>query len=337
MSVPVVILSGFLGSGKTTLLARSLEKVEQTGCAVIVNELGEVGLDHHLLREVKEEVVVLPGGCVCCSVRNDLLRTLDELHRSAESGQIPPLRRVVLETTGIADPAPLLATLAREARESGRFHLAALVVTVDAVSGAASLDAHPEARLQVALADRVVITKCDDDAAHPERIEARLDALAPGVFRIRSHRGEVPAEALFDAALRDIGGYVDTWLGQAADRRAVHHAEGGNAIHRITVTVERPVLLPSLLLWLSFVSQMDGDRVLRIKALVLADDEPLPLVLQTTQHVVHPVFALSRWPEGPIASRFTVLTRGVDERGQNALRSSLRSLDGPSESRPAPT
>lgn len=333
MSVPVVLLTGFLGSGKTTLLSAVLSKIDRRGVAVVVNELGEVPLDHHLLRRVAEDVVVLPGGCVCCSLRNDLLTTLDELHRAVGRGSISPITRVVLETTGIADPAPLLATLAGEARERGRFHLGALVTTVCAVTGEATLARHPEARLQVGLADRIVLTKCDDAGAQPAPLERLLDRLAPGVPRTRACHGDVPAETLLEPALRDIDAYVRLWLGLEGERPEGTASDGGHdhphAVDRIACTIDVPVSLPSFLLWLSFLTQIDGDRVLRIKALVLADGEPLPHVVQSSQHVVHPVFTLRRWPACRIATHVTVLTRGLDVRRRAAIVASLNALGRP--------
>lgn len=335
MSVPVVLLTGFLGSGKTTLLSRALQRIDRRGVVVVVNELGEVGLDHHLLRLVAEDVVVLPGGCVCCSIRNDLVTTLDELHDAMARGAIPEITRVVLETTGIADPAPLLATLAGEARERGRFHLSALVTTVDTVAGAATLARHAEARLQVALADRIALTKCDDPAAQPAELEGILAELAPGVPRIRSCHGEVPVETLLDPAIREIDSYVRIWLGREGERADAHHghAHGDHAhphgVDRIACTIEAPVSLPAFLLWLSFLTQMDGERVLRVKALVLAEGEPLPLVVQSSQHVVHPVFSLRRWPAGQVATHVTLLTRGLDVRRRAAIVASLHALGQP--------
>jgi G3E family GTPase len=335
MSVPVVLLTGFLGSGKTTLLSRALQRIDGRGVAVVVNELGEVGLDHHLLRLVAEDVVVLPGGCICCSLRNDLVTTLDELHDAMTRGVVPALTRVVLETTGIADPAPLLSTLAGEARERGRFHLSALVTTVDAVAGAATLGREPEARLQVALADRIVLTKCDDPAAQPAELEVLLDRLAPGVPRVRAFHGDVPTEVLLEAALRDIDGYVRVWLGLEAERADAHRGHvhhdhvHPHGVDRISCTLDEPVSLPAFLLWLSFLTQMDGERVLRVKALVLAEGEPLPLVVQSSQHVVHPVFTLRRWPAGRIATHVTVLTRGLDAARRAAILASLHALAQP--------
>ena len=209
LAVPVTILTGFLGSGKTTVLNRLLRRPSLAGAAVIVNEFGAIGLDHLLIEASEEQFTLLDNGCVCCTVRGDLVATLKELDRRSQAGETPPLTRVIIETTGLADPAPILHTLMAEAELVARFRIAGVITTVDAVNGAATLAGHPEAAKQVAVADRLLVTKTDlvsGDAL--EALRHRLEHLAPTVEQTIARNGEVdldllaslPADAAADIA-----------------------------------------------------------------------------------------------------------------------------------------
>ena len=196
---PVTVLTGFLGSGKTTLLNAMLADPRYADTAVLVNEWGEIAIDHALVRSSSENVVTLPSGCICCRVAGELLGTLRELHFQRASGAVPPFRRVVIETTGLADPAPLLATLIEMPAVAARYSLAGVVTTVDAEHGMATLDAHPEAVKQAAIADRLVITKVDRaDGATVDALEARLREMNPGAVILRKGI-EAPDPARFPA------------------------------------------------------------------------------------------------------------------------------------------
>src|SRR5260221_12709828 len=182
---PVTVLTGFLGSGKTTLLNRMLRDARFADSAVIENELGDVAIDHLLVRHASEDIVVLPGGCICCRASGDLIRALRELHHQRSIGTVGPFKRVVIETTGLADPAPILASLIELPLLAARYSLAGVVTTVDAEYGMATLDAQPEAVKQAALADRIGITKADRAADPVDALEVRPHALNPGA---RIHR-----------------------------------------------------------------------------------------------------------------------------------------------------
>ncbi|MCA9676014.1 MAG: GTP-binding protein, partial [Myxococcales bacterium] len=200
-AIPVTVLTGFLGAGKTTLLARLLARPELAGAAVLINEVGEIALDHHLVREVRGDVVVLGSGCVCCTVSGDLVRALADLADAVARGELPAFDRVLLETTGVADPAGVLATLVTHPAVAGRFRPAAVVTAVDAVLGSATLDRQREAVKQAALADRLVLTKCD--AAAPEVIDAlaaRLRTINPAAPQVRAIGGDVATDVLLAPA-----------------------------------------------------------------------------------------------------------------------------------------
>src|SRR5215831_5774544 len=187
-TLPTTLLTGFLGSGKTTLLRRALVSPALADTAVIINEIGEIAIDHHLVDFVEGSVLELPGGCLCCAVREDLARTLRSLLDRREAGDIRWFRRIVVETTGLADPAPILFTLGADPMLDHRLHLAGVVTLVDAVSGAATLDRFAEATRQAALADALVITKTDLVPLGPELV-GRLDALNDRAGRIVARDG----------------------------------------------------------------------------------------------------------------------------------------------------
>jgi len=223
---PVTLLTGFLGSGKTTLLNRLLRDPAAADSAVIVNEFGPVAIDQALVRTASENVVLLPSGCVCCQVAGDLVQALRDLYFKRAAGEIPPFRRALIETTGLADPAPLLRTLVELPLVAARYSLAGVATTVDAVHGMDQLDRHPEAVKQAAVADRLVMTKAD--LASPEamaRLEARLAALNPGAGRVRAAKGAVDANWLLETGLsRGAARLPDpvSWLNAGAYRAMVH-------------------------------------------------------------------------------------------------------------------
>jgi G3E family GTPase len=311
---PVVVVTGFLGSGKTTLLSRLLRDPELGETAVIVNELGEVAIDHHLLRRVDERTVVLSSGCVCCSLRGDLADELRDLLARRASGELPPFRRIAVETTGLADPAPILATLVSDPMLRHQLRLAVAVATVDAVNGARTLDRHTEAVRQVAAADRIVVTK--PDLADPAPLVERLRALNPGADVVRASFGDLAPRRL----LRPV----------RADRvplapEAVPHGD----VRATALTFDEPLDWVGFGVWLTMLLQARGQDVLRVKGL-LDTGGPGPVVLDGVQHVVHPPRHLPDWPDGDRRTRLVVIARGVDA---GALERSLRVFAGGSRSR----
>jgi G3E family GTPase len=325
-TVPVTVLTGFLGSGKTTLLSACIDAGGLADTAVLVNEFGDIPLDHHLLELVHEDVVVLPSGCVCCAVRNDLVRALCDLHNRSQRRELPPLRRVVIETSGLANPTPLLRTLRKNALVQVGFHMAGTVTCVDATLGLATLLRHSEALGQIVVAERLIVTK--SDLATPTQltsVEARLKQLNPLATVSRSTRGH------WDG----LGSFLDV------EREAVeppvglneHGAERheGESLWTLSETSGAKVHFDAFALWLSMMTQLYGEHLLRTKGILLVDDAPEPVVVQSVQHVVYPVATLHRWPFPQPESRFVVIARGLDAVLQEEIRLSLRSLlHGPS-------
>ncbi len=294
---PVTVVTGFLGSGKTTLVRRLLLTPGHEGSAVVVNELGEVGLDHHLVRVTQERTVLVGGGCACCGAREDLVQALLGLLAAEAPGR--PLPGVLLETTGLADPGPVLYTLRHHPVLRHHLRLREVVTTVDAVAGPATLAAHAESVRQVAAADRVVLTK-------GERVDpAVLAALA---VRVRALN---PAAALAaEPPVHDL----PPPLAPAAPAGGPGPASepGGHLgdVETVALELDRPLPWAAFAVWLSLLLHRHGERVLRVKGL-LDVGEPGPVLLEGVQHVVEPAVHLASWPDGDRRSRLVLVLRGL--------------------------
>jgi G3E family GTPase len=301
---PVALLTGFLGSGKTTLLQQLLAHPAMGETAVIVNELGEVAIDHHLLRRVDERTVVLGNGCVCCTLRGDLADELRDLLGRRERGEIPPFRRVVVETTGVADPAPIIYTLLAEPVVKHHFELERVITTVDAVHGLRA----PESVAQAAAADRLVVTKTD--LASPRLLGLRLGALNPTAKIVEASFGELEPGVLFggdERRLRDV----------PAEHAHEHAVHDGVLAH--SLVFDGQLDWTAFGVWLTMLLAARGSDVLRVKGLLDVGGAG-PLLLNGVQHVVHPPVHLDRWPDGDRRSRIVFIGRGLD---RDALESSL--------------
>jgi G3E family GTPase len=297
--LPVTLLTGFLGSGKTTLLSRLLAHPRMGETAVIVNELGEVAVDHHLLRQVDERTVVLGNGCVCCSLRADLAEELRDLLSRRTRGEIPPFRRVVVETTGLADPAPILSTLVGEPVVRSHFVLERVITTVDAMHGLRG----EESVRQAVVADRLVVTKAD--VASPGALLAELAALNPLAEVLEVSFGDVEPELLF--------------AGEGRDLRELPPAHGHGDVEAHSFVLDEPLDWSAFGVWLTMLLRARGTDILRVKGL-LDVGGPGPVVLNGVQHVVHPPLHLDAWPDADHRSRLVFIVRGI-ERG--ALEHSL--------------
>jgi G3E family GTPase len=296
--IPVSVVTGFLGAGKTTLLRQVLRDPAWADSAVIVNEFGEVALDHELLAASEEVLVNVSTGCLCCLVRTDLGTTLMDLARRRAAGEVPAYRRVLVETSGLADPAPILHALMTEAPVAETHRLQALVTLVDALVGPAVLERHPEARRQVMLADRVLVTKPDlGDAAAVERA---VHGLQPGLPLRAAARGAVEPGWLFapgDPAV-------------PKDAQAVHSKGVGS----IVIEREAPVPALALTLWMQALAEHSGAKLLRLKGLVALAEEPArPMVVHAIQHVVHPPEWLPAWPGGDRRTRVVLIGQGIPQ------------------------
>ena len=309
---PVTVVTGFLGSGKTTLLSRLLAHPGMGETAVIVNELGEVAIDHHLLRRVDERTVLLANGCVCCSLRGDLADELRDLLGRRERGEIPAFRRVVVETTGLADPAPILSTLVSEPVVKHHFRLERVVATVDAVHGLRA----PESVKQVAAADRLVVTKTD--LAPAGQLARRLRRLNPTAEILEASFGDVEPEALFGPAGSDpLGSDPAATAGPSAPAGSDplgSDPAGGRSAHEGDVRAcclvfEEQLDWTAFGIWLTMLLQSRGEDVLRVKGLLNVGGAG-PLVLNGVQHVIHPPEHLDSWPDDDRRSRIVFIGRG---------------------------
>src|SRR5882724_7423631 len=298
--LPVTVLTGFLGSGKTTLLRRLLSAPDMEKTAVLINELGEIGLDHLLVRAVHEGAVLLQNGCLCCSLRGDLQRGLRDLLDGRSAARLPDFDRVVIETTGLADPAPIIHTLIADPMLRHQVRLSNVVATVDGVHGRAQLDTHGESPRQVAMADRIVITKSD--------------IAAPGAIdRLRRRLGQVNATAALIDAQSDLLRPAELLSEGIADPHD-HDATPRHAdVRTFSLRIEEPVDWTAFGVWLTSLLYCHGRRVLRVKGLLNVADLPeRPVVLHGVQTVIHPPTHLDAWPDDDRASRLVFIVEGLD-------------------------
>ena len=320
--IPVTVITGFLGSGKTTLLGRLLRDPAMGRTAVIVNEFGEIGLDHELIETSDESFVQLSNGCLCCNVRSDLVLTLGDLARRRAAGTVPPFERVVVETTGLADPAPILHALMTDRDLCGVYALDDVVTTVDAVTGLATLDRHAQAVRQAALADTLIVTKTDVSAASTEAIRARVARMNPGARLLTVVRGEIGAAQLFGSATPREARRIDDAISAASDHARHDHEDG---IASFTVVRDEPVHAVTLALFVSALAENCGSDLLRMKGIVNVAEHPeSPAVIHGVQHVYHAPEWLERWPTDDRRTRMVFIGRGIPE---SWVRNLLELLD----------
>ncbi|KPF67576.1 ATP-binding protein [Bosea sp. AAP35] len=340
--LPLTLLTGFLGAGKTTLLNRLLKDPALAQTVVIVNEFGEIGLDHLLIEGVEDGMILLDSGCLCCTIRDDLIVTMEDLLRRRDNGRITPFSRVVIETTGLADPAPILNVLINHPYLALRFRLDGVVTLVDAVNAMATLDAHEEARKQVVAADRLVLTKTDlvGSLAELAPLRQRLALLNPGVAVLGA---EAAAHSLFGAGLYDLAqrpGEIGQWLARETlpsgqghhdhghDHHGDHHTHGdhahGHAHHDINrhdasirafaLTADVPIQQATVDLFWTLLRSVHGPRLLRMKGLVQVAEHPdRPLLLHAVQQILHAPVILDAWPDGDRRSRLVLIVKDIEE------------------------
>jgi G3E family GTPase len=320
-ALPTTLITGFLGSGKTTLLNGLLSHQAMADTAVIINEFGEVGLDHLLIESAFEDAVLLKSGCICCTVRGDLVDTMTAMIRRRDRGEIPPFSRVAIETTGLADPAPILHTIMGEPSLTPLYRLDRVVTTVDAVNALSQLDAHYESAKQAALADRLILTKTDlvTDAVR-DAVLARLKSLNPLAPVTRVVMGKVDPDTIFrDDPTADTARAgrlaVASSLGhdhdhdhedEDADHLAHHHG-----ISTVSLTRDEPVAWPRLRAWLVSLATLKGPDLLRVKGIVNVAGRAGPVVIHGVQHVFHPPVELKSWPDQDRRTRIVFITRNI--------------------------
>jgi len=332
--LPVTIITGFLGSGKTTVLNHLVKQPGMQSTAVIINEFGEVGIDHLLVEACTELMVELNNGCICCTIRGDLADKLGSLAMWLDVGRIPPVERVIVETTGLADPAPIMHTLMAEPDLLARYRLDRLVTVVDAIGGASSLDRFPEAAKQIAVADLLIISKTDLIDVHSDRaayagLVARIRALNPRAPMREVNHGAVDPGVLFgspgdgaDSVLAnlalagpaadecDIDGDGGSHANDGAHRHA--HALREAGIASFVIELQKPVDGERFNAFLHRLAADYGKEMLRMKGLFQVEGVPdRPAVVHGVQHVFFPVTWLERWPEGARTSKFVFITQDL--------------------------
>jgi G3E family GTPase len=326
------VLTGFLGAGKTTLLNRLLKEPALGDTAVIINEFGEIGLDHLLVERAEDGIVELSTGCLCCTLRGDLVEALERLLRRLDNGRAR-IRRVIIETTGLADPAPVLHTMMLHPYLTVRYRLDGIITVVDAVNGAATLKAHAEAVKQVAVADRIVLTKTDllgpgpADAAPTRQIDeikVRLRALNPAAAILDAAAGEAVAARLLDCGLYDPERKIPDvrrWL--AAEAYADPHDHAPHAGHdrnrhdahirAFSLATPKAIPASAFEMFLDLVRTMHGPHLLRLKGIVrLAEQEDAPVVVHAVQHIMHPPVRLDGWPDADRSTRLVFIVRDIE-------------------------
>jgi G3E family GTPase len=316
--IPVTVVTGFLGAGKTTLVKRFLGRPEGRNTAVVVNEFGATGIDDALLRSSADETVLLGNGCLCCNVRSDLQLALRRLVSDRERGDVPRFARVVIETSGLADPGPILRTFATDRALGEEFHVEAVLAVVDAVTGARSLDEFSEARAQVILADRIVLSKTDlVDAAAIERLSGRLRALNPRSEIVAAQNGELEPHHLTDTS-------------PITDRQFLAEAAHSDAIQSFVLTAHRPLAWDTFSRFMETLIALRGSDLLRVKGLLDIEGCRGPVVVQFVQHLAHPPTELAAWPDQDHRSRVVFIARNLNEKAVRNLFDAVRALSKPS-------
>lgn len=335
--IPVNVITGFLGSGKTTLLQRLLAAPALADTAVLVNEFGEVGLDHHLLQRVDDEIVLLQSGCLCCTIRGDLSAAIRDLYSRRERGEIVAFRRLVVETTGLADPVPILSTVMAEPVIRHHFRLGNVVTTVDAVNGLLHLESQHESAKQAAVADRIVITKTDiagaSELAALRRRLARLNPAAPQLETAPT--AALDPNLLLTSDLYDLEGRAEEvrrWIAiesrKDGSEPAHEHADVNRhdaRIHAFCLRFTQPLDWTIFGIWLTMLLNRHGNDVLRVKGLLNVGETTGPLVVHGVQHLVHLPEHLPHWPDDDHSSRIVFIVRGISG---EAIERSLKAFSG---------
>jgi len=345
-AIPVTLITGFLGSGKTTLLNNLLRDPGMADTAVIINEFGDVAIDHLLVESAIENAVVLQSGCICCTVRGDLVDTLSDLTAKQQRGEIPAFSRIAIETTGLADPTSIVQIFTTEELVSSQFRLRAVVTTVDAVNASGQLDQFEEAAHQVAMADVIILTKTDlSDEGASAALRQRIKRINPGAEIVPVMHGKLSPEDLFERAPQTplaSGEGLANWLKPDAfdhhhhdhdhhhDHGHHHHDGDGHSHHdaaitSFAVTLDQPIEREALNSWLNAVLSLRGKDLLRMKGIVNVRGLPGPMVVHAVQNIVHPPVRLMRWPSADHTTRIVFITRNIS---RAALQNSLEALAG---------
>lgn len=319
--VPVHVLTGFLGSGKTSLLRKLLADPGMSDTVVLINEFGEIGLDHLLVRELTEDVVLLSSGCVCCALKDDLSGTLSDLRASVAAGELPQFGRVVLETTGLADPLPIVQLLRSDVRLARAFELAQVVTTVDGVNGLHTAERFSESAQQIAAADFLIVTKTDvADAAEVERLGRHLSALNPTAQQLSCGRNDrLPSDMIFARPEASHSAQKAFVCLPAGD----HLATSAAGVSSFVIATDQPVDLDAFIDWLDLLLASRGDSILRVKGYLATNGSDCPLVIQGVQHILDRPETMRDWPDGRPCTKLVFIARHLT---RTAVERSFQSL-----------
>lgn len=311
--VPVIVITGFLGAGKTTLLQRFLKTPEGAGTALVINEFGEAGIDDALLRSSADETVLLGNGCLCCVSRTDLQETLRRMVIERERGEIPDFRRIVIETSGLADPSPILQTFATDRALGGVFHVEAVIAVVDAENGLSTLEWSSEARKQVILADRLVVTKTDIAAKAADALTAQLRHLNVAADIVTAVNGEIDPARLIEPA-------------SMARNIFVAEAEHSDGIGSFVLNETKPISWATFSRAMETLITLRGSDLLRVKGFLDVEGCKGPVLVQFVQHLAPPPVELETWPDGNRESRVVFITRNMPEKQVRDLFEAVKAL-----------
>jgi G3E family GTPase len=327
--ISVTLLTGFLGSGKTALLNRLVKTPGMKNAVVIINEFGEVGLDHLMVEHSADRLVLLSNGCLCCTVRADLVVTLRDLAVRRHRGEIPAFDRVIIETTGLANPAPIVQALMSDVTLVTTYSLENIVTTVDAAVGISTLTRHVEAIRQVAMADRLLITKLDlATSSGLADLRRALDALNPTASVLSAHNGDITSDVplLFGGSALAVGRDLEDKVNNAHPYRGAsessalgEHHQGGR-IHTCCITRDYPLSWEIVSEWLDSLTSRYGAQLLRVKGILnIAESPDRPLIVHAVQHLFHPPVVLDCWPDDDRRSRLIVISSELEKEAMEEL------------------
>jgi G3E family GTPase len=322
-NISITILTGFLGSGKTTILSSLIKHKLMANAAIIINEFGEIGLDHDLIETTDENVIELQNGCICCTIQGDLKSTLLNLLKKMEKGEISPFNHVIIETTGLADPVPIIHTLMTSLDLQRIYSIDGVITVIDSINGESTYNVHEEAVKQTAFADRIVLSKTDiADEARVNSLTKRIRTINPKVTIIRSNMNSVPVAKLLglnDYNPQNKDWNVREWLEiekNKSSKHLHHHHDHdvnrhGDDIETFAMVTSQPVSMTSLNFFLELLMSQMGENILRIKGILNIKGQECPAVIHGVQHIFHPLEWLEKWPSEDKQSRLVFITKNI--------------------------